>query len=87
MKISFEIDPNSFNVCSGDYLTSRIKTPGLFIGENEEKITFRSTEIYTMGIDWYQVKGKLSIKGVEKNVKLFATGIRDPKKQRLIHLF
>ena len=32
-----------------------------------------------MGVDWYQVNGKLSIKGVENDVKLFVTGIRDPK--------
>ena len=32
-----------------------------------------------MGVDWYQINGKLSIKGVEQDVKLFATGIRDPK--------
>lgn len=79
MKISFEVDPNSFNVCAGDDLTARIKTPGLFIGENDEKIIFKSTEVYTMGIDWYQVNGKLSIKGIEKDVKLFVTGIRDVK--------
>ncbi|WP_456439815.1 YceI family protein [Psychroserpens sp.] len=79
MKISFEVDPNSFNVCAGDDLTSRIKTPGLFIGMNNEKITFRSTNVYTMGLDWYQINGKMSIKGIEKDVKLFATGIRDSK--------
>jgi len=79
MKISFEIDPNSFNVCAGEDLTAKIKTPGLFIGEKDEKITFRSTNVYTMGIDWYQVNGKMSIKGVEKDIKLFVTGIRDPK--------
>ena len=79
MKISFDIDPNSFNVCAGDDLTARIKTPGLFISENNDKITFRSTNVYTMGLDWYQVNGIISIKGVEKEVKLFATGIRDPK--------
>ena len=80
MKISFEIDPNSFNVCAGPHLTERIKTPGLFIGEENEKITFRSTEVYTMGIDWYQVNGKMSIKGVEEKVKFFVTGIRNPEK-------
>ena len=79
MKISFEINPNTFNVCAGDDLTARIKTPGLFIGENDENITFKSTNVYTMGIDWYQVNGKMSIKGVEKDVKLFVTGVRDPK--------
>jgi polyisoprenoid-binding protein YceI len=79
MEISFEIDPNSFAVCAGDDLTKSIKTPGLFIGENHEKITFRSTEVYTMGIDWYQVNGFLSIKGIEKSVKLFVTGVRKPE--------
>ena len=79
MKISFEVNPNSFNVCAGDDLTAKIKTPGLFIGKNDEKIIFKTTEIYTMGIDWYQVNGKMSIKGIEKDVTLFATGIRKPK--------
>ena len=80
MKISFDINPNSFNVCSlDDNLTAKIKTPGLFIGKENEKITFRSTQVYTMGLDWYQVNGTMSIKGVEKEVKLFATGIRDSK--------
>lgn len=79
MMISFEVNPNSFNVCVGDDLTAKIKTPGLFIGENNEKITFRSTNVYTMGLDWYQVNGKISIKGIERDVKLFVTGIRDPK--------
>jgi polyisoprenoid-binding protein YceI len=76
MKISFEINPNSFNVCAGDDLTKRIKTPGLFISKNNENITFRSTNVYTMGLDWYQVNGKMSIKGIVKDVKLFVTGIR-----------
>ena len=79
MKISFDIDPNSFIVCRGDELTAKIRTPGLFIGENNEMITFRSTRVFTMGMDWYQVNGKLSIKGVVKDVKLFVTGIRDSK--------
>lgn len=79
MQISFEVDPNSFNVCAGDDLTARIKTPGLFIGENHEKIIFKSSVVYTMGLDWYQINGKMSIKGIERDVKLFATGIRDSK--------
>lgn len=78
MRISFEVNPNTFNVCSGEELTAKIKTPGLFIGSDNENITFRTTEVYTMGLDWYQVNGKMGIKGVEKNVKLFVTGIRVP---------
>ncbi|WP_034058381.1 YceI family protein [Lacinutrix jangbogonensis] len=81
MRISFAVDPNSFNVCArdGDELTARIKTPGLFVSENNEKMFFKSTAVYTMGLDWYQVNGKLSIKGVEKEVKFFVSGIRDSK--------
>jgi polyisoprenoid-binding protein YceI len=77
MELSFSIDPNSFKACSGDELTARVKTPGVFIDEKNENITFKSTSVFTMGIDWYQVNGKMSIKGVEKEVKLFITGIRD----------
>ena len=79
MEISFEINPNTFKVCAGDDLTERVKTPGLFINENEDNMIFKSTQVFTMGVDWYQVNGKLSIKGVEKEVKLFVTGIREPK--------
>lgn len=77
MKISFEIDPNSFNACRGEELTSRVKTPGLFITENNDKITFQSTNTFTMGMDWYHVFGKMSIKGVERDVDFFMTGIRN----------
>ena len=31
-----------------------------------------------MGLNWYQVNGKMAIKGVERNVKFFVTGIRKP---------
>ena len=79
MKISFDVDPTTFKVSRGDDVTERIKTPGLFINEQNNKITFRTTNVFTMGIDWYQVNGVLSIKGIEKEVQLFVTGIRDSK--------
>lgn len=79
LNISFEINPNTFRVCAGDDLTDRILTPGLFINEKEDKITFKTTQVYTMGVDWYQVNGNMSIKGVEREVKFFVTGIRNPK--------
>ena len=80
LTLSFEIDPNSFNVCANDDLTMAIKTPGLFISDENENITFESSNIYTMGIDWYQINGKMTIKGVENDVKFFASGIRDSNK-------
>ncbi|WP_298518904.1 YceI family protein [uncultured Kordia sp.] len=77
LQIAFEVDPNTFNVCRSEELTQSIRRPGLFVGEQNEKITFKSTNVYTMGLDWYQVNGKMSIKGIEKDVKFFVTGIRD----------
>lgn len=82
MDISFSVDPNTFNVCSGEDLTKKIKTPGLFVSEENQMIKFRTTDVFTMGMDWYQVNGKLSIKGVEKSVKLFVTGIRQPNSNK-----
>ncbi len=79
MALSFEVDPNTFNVCRAEELTSKIRKPGLFVGKDNEKITFKSTNVYTMGLDWYQVNGTMTIKGIEKDVKFFVTGIRDPK--------
>lgn len=79
MRISFEVDPNSFKACRGDVadLTKRVKTKGVFISDNNEKIRFKTTNVYVMGVDWYQINGVMSIKGVEKEVKFFATGIRN----------
>ncbi|MEE4000218.1 YceI family protein [Tenacibaculum sp. FZY0031] len=79
MRISFEVDPNSFKACRGDVadLTKRVKTKGVFISDNNEKIRFKTTNVYVMGVDWYQINGMLSIKGVEREVKFFATGIRN----------
>lgn len=79
MRISFEVDPNSFRACRGDVadLTKRVKTKGVFISDNNEKIRFKTTNVYVMGVDWYQINGVMSIKGVEREVKFFATGIRN----------
>ncbi len=79
LEISFQINPETFVVCAGDELTAKIKALGLFIGEKDERITFRSTNVSTIGVDWYQLNGIMSIKGVEKEVKFFVSGIRDPK--------
>lgn len=77
MKIRFAIDAQSFKTCIGDEYTAEIQTPGLFIDGDRDQLIFESTNVFTMGVDWYQINGKLSIKGVEKDVKFFATGIRN----------
>ena len=86
MSISFEIKPQTFRVCTANGLTEKIHLPGLFYENIEETIAFRSTDVYTMGLDWYQINGKLTIKGIEKDVKLFASGIRNPNVNVTSHL-
>lgn len=81
MELSFDIDPESFVTCRPeiDQITTSVKTPGVFISENKDMMIFKSTSVYTMGLDWYQVNGDFSIKGVNHSVKFFVSGIRDPK--------
>lgn len=86
MRLSFEIDPHSFIVCAEDNLTKKLKTPGLFIDEKDEPITFTTTNTYTVGIDWYEINGILSIKGIEKPVKFYASGIRNTNATWPTHL-
>lgn len=81
MQVSFTIDPHTFKACHGEEFTESLQTPGLFIGDEDQKMVFKSTQVYTMGVDWYQVNGTLSIKGEEREVKFFATGIRNPEEQ------
>lgn len=82
MQVSFTIDPTTFVECKRDMKDSPLLKKGLFINGREDYMIFKSTDVYTMGIDWYQINGVMSIKGVEKEVKLFATGIRDPKESK-----
>ncbi|MDG1334160.1 MAG: YceI family protein [Crocinitomicaceae bacterium] len=79
LQLSFEINPESFRTCRDEVITGRVKTEGVFINKNKDNITFKSTDVYTMGLDWYQINGKLSIKGEESDVKFSVSGIRDPK--------
>lgn len=81
MQVSFAIDPHTFRACHGDEFTQGLQTPGLFVDDENQKLVFKSTQVYTMGVDWYQVNGYLSIKGVERDVKFFVTGIRNPEEQ------
>lgn len=80
MQLSFEINPESFVSCHSEEQSLKVKTPGVFVDANtEHNIKFKSTSVYTMGMDWYQVNGILSIKGMESEVKFFVSGIREPK--------
>ena len=81
MQVSFVIDPGSFKACGGDEFTAMVQTPGLF-REGNEVFTFHSTSVYTLGLDWCQLNGKMSIKGVDREVKFFVTGIRKPGDSR-----
>jgi hypothetical protein len=77
MQVSFEIRPTTFKQCAANELTENHKSAAIFLGENDEKITFKSTSVQTIGIDWHEINGKMLIKGVEKEVKLKASGVRE----------
>ncbi len=77
MKVSFTVDPTTFTECRRDIENSPILTQGLFINGKEEYMKFTTKETFTMGLDWYQINGIMSIKGVEHEAKLFATGVRE----------
>lgn len=76
LRLSFDIDPKTFKEFRTPVGASKLTTPGLFTNEADDKITFTSTKVFTMGLDWYQINGKLSIKGEEHDATFFATGIR-----------
>lgn len=77
IQLSFDLNPNTFTSKSGDAYNAQLKKPGLFTDASNSKISFRSDNVYTMGTDWYQINGTLTIKGVEHELKLFATGTRN----------
>jgi len=78
MKISFDIDPSTFITCTQINISQKIKDFGLFYNKKNEKILFKTTNTYTVGLNWYQINGIMTIKGIENKVIFFATGIREP---------
>ena len=85
-KVQFDINPATFTVCADRNYADKLQASGLFWTDNAEKITFKSTEIYTTGMDWYQINGNLTIKGVERKMKFFVSGIRAPQQQMATQL-
>lgn len=79
LKVSFDLDASTFTACYTEEITKSVQTPGLFTSSNNEPISFKSTDIYTMGLDWYVLKGVMNIKGVEHEMKFMVSGIRDSK--------
>ena len=86
MEMAFEINPKSF-VGPETQVTDRVTTSSMFMDEDNPKMVFKSTNTFKMGEDWYQINGKLSIKGIDKDVKFFATKVvnsEDPKSGLLV---
>jgi len=80
LKLRFELDPSTFTVCNNKKQTENVTTPGLFQYSKGNPISFTSTRIFTRGLDWYEIIGNLTIKGVTKEVSFYATGIREVHK-------
>lgn len=80
-KLQFDINPATFAVCADREFVNKLQTPGLFWTDDAEKMTFKSTSIYTMGMDWYQINGDLTIKGITHEMKFMVTGIRNSQQR------
>lgn len=76
MQVSFEIRSKSFKQCVSDKSSQNHQSAAVFLGEGNNQITFKSTSVKTIGLDWYEINGKMSIKGVSKDVTLNASGVR-----------
>jgi hypothetical protein len=51
MQVSFEIRPKTFKQCAAGEANDNHKSAAVFIGENNEKITFKSISVKVIGID------------------------------------
>ncbi len=85
-KLQFDINPATFAVCADKEFVNKLQKPGLFWTDDAEKMTFISTNIYTMGMDWYQINGDLTIKGITHEMKFMVTGIRKPQQRMATQL-
>jgi polyisoprenoid-binding protein YceI len=79
-QINFSLNTASIDTEVADR-DGHLKSPDFFDVENFPKITFKSTGVKDLGDDTYDVEGLLTIKGIEKQVKLnaeFAGVVKDP---------
>lgn len=70
-KVNFSINAASIDTSVADR-DAHLRSADFFDAENFPKITFVSSELKPLDDDLYQLKGTLSIKGVEKEVTLEA---------------
>jgi len=68
-KISFEADVNSINT-NNEQRDTHLKSADFFDAENHPKMTFESTAVKKISDHEMEVKGKLTLRGVTKEVTL-----------------
>lgn len=79
-RISFSMNTASIDTEVADR-DAHLKSPDFFDVANFPKITFKSTAMTDLGDDTYELEGLMTIKGIEKPVKLtaeYAGIITDP---------
>lgn len=78
--VEFSADVNSINT-GNEQRDGHLKSPDFFDAENHPAITFKSNGFTKKGDDEYEMTGDLTIRGVNKPVKLaveFAGIVQDP---------
>ncbi|MFT7590601.1 MAG: polyisoprenoid-binding protein YceI [bacterium] len=75
-KVRFSVKTTSLNVYGdNDDLTLGLRTKKMFDASGHNTIAFRTEDIFVLGEDWFQVRGKMKIKGIEKTVRLQASPV------------
>ena len=83
LSVDFTINTESLKA-NGDSeeLTKSIIAEEMFDGTGSNYINFKTEDIFRLGDNWYQLRGKMTIKDTEQVVRLRATPVRDNDRVR-----
>jgi polyisoprenoid-binding protein YceI len=76
LKVNFAVNTKTLCVGGDDInqeLTASIQSAEMFDGSGSQLISFKTEDVFVLGENWYQLRGKMTIKGIEKTVRLRAT--------------
>ncbi|MFT5723746.1 MAG: polyisoprenoid-binding protein YceI [Bacteroidia bacterium] len=78
LKVDFKVNTKSLKVPGcGNGLSAGIQSEEMFDGSGSNYIQFRTDDVFVLAYDWYQLRGIMTIKGVDKVARLRATPVRD----------
>ena len=80
LEIDFTVNTKTLSVPGcGNGLTEGVQSEEMFDGTGSNYIKFKTDDVFVLGKDWYQLRGIMRIKGIERVVRLRTTPIYDGK--------